>query len=89
MNPNRILHGRVVATVADTIATYGCAHVYKVSSFFYNLNISFLRPIKSGIVTAKGRILLKGKNVTFLKVGVFDDASNGVTEATVTCAITK
>lgn len=90
MNPNRTLHGGVVAAVADTIAIYGCAHVYKVSSLStVNLNVSFLRPVKSGVVTAKGRMLSKGKNVSIWKVEVFDDASNTVAEATVTCAIAK
>ena len=90
MNPNRTMHGGVAATVADTIAIYGCAFSYKVSSLStVNLNVSFLRTVKSGIVTAKGRMLSRGKNVSIWKVEVFDDASNLVAEATVTCAITK
>jgi uncharacterized protein (TIGR00369 family) len=90
INSGRTLHGGVVAAVADTIAIYGCAHTYKVPSLAtVNLNVSYFRPVKSGIVTAKGRMLSKGKNISIWKVDVVDEDSNSVAEAMVTCAIGK
>lgn len=90
MNPNRTLHGGVMAGLADALAIYGCAYAYKVSSLStVNLNVSYLRPVKSGVVTAKGRMLSKGKNVSLWKVEVFDESSNPVAEAIITCAIGK
>ncbi len=88
MNSGGTLHGGVVAAVADTLAIYGCAHTYRVPSLAtVNLNVSYFRPVKTGIVTAKGRMLSKGRHISIWKVEVVDEASNRVAEAMVTCAI--
>ena len=90
MNAKGTLHGGVPAAMADTLAIYGCAYTYKVFSLStVGLTISYLRPVKSGIVTAKVAILSKGKNVSLWKVELFDDAANRFAEATVTCAISQ
>ena len=88
-NPNGYLHGGVSATLADTLAIFGCVYLYRVTTVStINFNVSFLRPVKTGKITATGRILSKGRNVSLWKVEVLDDASHLVAEATVTVAIT-
>jgi len=90
MNGKGTLHGGVSAAMADTLAIYGCAYTYKAFSLStVGLTVSYLRPVKSGMVTAKARILSKGKNVSLWKVELFDEAANGFAEATVTCAVSK
>ena len=88
-NPNGYLHGGVSATLADTLAIFGCVYLYRVTTVStINFNVSFLRPVKTGKITATGRILSKGRNVSLWKVEVVDDSSLLVAEATVTVAIT-
>jgi 1,4-dihydroxy-2-naphthoyl-CoA hydrolase len=88
-NPNGYLHGGVSATLADTLAIFGCVYLYRVTTVStINFNISFLRPVKTGKITATGKILSKGRNVSMWKVEVLDDSSHLVAEATVTVAIT-
>jgi len=88
-NPNGYLHGGVSATLADTLAIFGCVYFYRVTTVStINFNVSFLRPVKTGKITATGRILSKGRNVSLWKVEVLDDSSHLVAEATVTVAIT-
>ena len=90
MNAKGTLHGGVPAAMADTLAIYGCAYIYRASVLStVNLAISYLRSVKSGVVIAKGRMLSKGRNVSIWRVEIYDDASNSVAEATVTCAIGK
>jgi 1,4-dihydroxy-2-naphthoyl-CoA hydrolase len=87
-NPNGYLHGGVSATLADTLAIFGCVYLYRVTTVStINFNVSFLRPVQTGRITAKGRILSKGRNVSMWRVEVFDDSSHPVAEATVTVAI--
>ncbi len=87
-NPNGYLHGGVSATLADTLAIFGCVYLYRVTTVStISFNVSFLRPVKTGKITATGRILSQGRNVSLWKVEVLDDASLLVAEATVTVAI--
>jgi 1,4-dihydroxy-2-naphthoyl-CoA hydrolase len=88
MNAKATLHGGVPAAMADTLAIYGCAYTYKASSLStVGLTVSYLGPVKAGIVTDRAGILSKGKHVSLWKVELFDAAANRVAEATVTCAV--
>jgi uncharacterized protein (TIGR00369 family) len=90
LNPNGFLHGGVTTTLADTLAIFGCVYLYQVTTVStVTLNVSFLRAVRGGKITAKARSLSKGKNVSQWKVGLFDHSSLMFAEATVTIAISK
>ena len=65
LNPNRILHGGVLGTLADTVAIFGCIYVYEVPSVTtVSLTITYLKSVKSGSVTATAKMLSQGKSIS-------------------------
>lgn len=74
LNPNKILHGGVFGTLADTIAIFGCIYAYEVASITtVNLNVAYIKPVKSGKITAKATMLSKGKSISHWGVEIFDE----------------
>ena len=90
LNPNGFLHGGVTTTLADTLAIFGCVYLYQTTAVStVNLNVSFLRPVKAGTITAKGRNLSKGKHVSQWRVELFDSSVARFAEAIITVAVSK
>ncbi len=88
LNPNGILHGGVTTTLADTIAIFGCAYIYKTPNIAtINLNATYVRPVKLGIITARCHILTKGKNVSTWKVELVNGSDDLFAEVSVTFSI--
>ena len=59
-NPNGYLHGGVSATLADTLAIFGCVYLYRVTTVStINFNVSFLRPVRTGRITATGKDIIQ------------------------------
>jgi acyl-CoA thioesterase len=74
LNPNRVLHGGVFGTLADTVAIFGCIYVYEVASVTtVGLNISYLKSAKSGTISANARMLSRGKTISHWQVDIMDD----------------
>jgi 1,4-dihydroxy-2-naphthoyl-CoA hydrolase len=74
LNPNRVLHGGVLGTLADTVAIFGCIYVYEVASVTtVSLTLTYLKSVKSGEVTATARMLSQGKNISHWQVDITDD----------------
>ena len=74
LNPLGVLHGGVIVTLADTIAIMGCGYLYEaVNVTTTNLNVQYLKPAKTGIVHAEGKVLSKGKSVSSWQVDLYDE----------------
>ncbi len=77
LNPNRILHGGVIVTLADTVAIFGCGYLYQVYTLStISLTVSYLKAVKSGKIIAKGRVLSKGKSISIWQVDIHDEEGN-------------
>lgn len=47
-----------------------------------DMNISYLRPVHAGRVTAKGRVIRQGRTIAFLEAEIFDAAGKLLARAT-------
>lgn len=87
-NPAGILHGGVIATLVDTIAIFGCGYLYEtVTVTTVTMNISYLKPVKTGKVIAKGNVVSRGKSLSLWQVNVYDDAHNTLAVVSVTFSV--
>lgn len=88
LNPNGNLHGGVTTTLADTLAIFGCVYLYQSTTVAtLSINVSFLRAVKSGRITAKARSLSRGRRVSQWRVELFDHTAAMFAEASVTVAV--
>lgn len=85
LNPLGVLHGGVMVTLADTVGIIGCGYLYEALNIStVNLSASFLKPLRTGAVTAKGSVLSKGKSVSVWGIDEFDDHGECVAKIQVT-----
>lgn len=90
LNPNGILHGGVLGTLADTVAIFGCIYVYEVPTVTtVSLNLTYVRSVKSGAVTATAGMLSQGKNISHWRVDIADDEDRLLAVASVSYSIKK
>ncbi|MBP7736803.1 MAG: PaaI family thioesterase [Spirochaetes bacterium] len=90
LNPNRILHGGVFGTLADTVAIFGCIFVYEVASVTtVNLAVSYLRAAKSGKISAAARMLSQGKSISHWQVDMTDGEGRLLAVASVSYSIKR
>ncbi len=67
-----IMNGGAIAALAD--AAGGCV-VYSLNKRNHvtaDLSLSFMKPIRTGPVTAEARIVKTGKSLTFVDIRIFD-----------------
>jgi uncharacterized protein (TIGR00369 family) len=90
LNPNKILHGGVLGTLADTVAIFGCIYVYEVPSVTtVNMTVTYLKSAKAGAVTATAKMLSQGKSISHWQVNITDDEDRLLAVASVSYAIRK
>ncbi|MCX7982372.1 MAG: PaaI family thioesterase [Syntrophales bacterium] len=90
LNPAGILHGGVMATLADTVAIMGCGYLYEALEITtVNLQMSFLKAVRSGLLKARARVLSQGKNISHWQVEEYDEKGELVAVVTVTFAVKK
>ncbi|MGA7923887.1 MAG: PaaI family thioesterase [Thermoplasmata archaeon] len=86
-NPMGTLHGGILCDIAD--AAMGMAYVTRIApeeSFTtIELKINYLRPVWTGRLTARGRVIRKGRTMGLLECRVTDDQRRLVAFATSTC----
>jgi uncharacterized protein (TIGR00369 family) len=74
LNPTGIIHGGVIVTLADTIAIVGCGYLYEALNIStVNMNVSFLKPVKSGRVVARSRVISQGTYLSLWQVDAFNE----------------
>ena len=84
----RIVHGGVVASLADTAGGFAAflsgpdiSH-----SLTIEMKINFLEAVEGGVLTADARVLRHGRTVTIVDCNVTDDRGRLVSKALMTFA---
>jgi len=74
MNSQGVLHGGVIASVADEAAWHAMLHAYhsKQNATTTELKINYLRPIGGAKVIARAYALRAGKALFVSRIDVFD-----------------
>jgi len=74
LNSTGVLHGGVIASVADEAAWHAMLHAYKGErpATTTELKINYLRPIAGGKILARAYVLRAGKTLCVSRVDVFD-----------------
>jgi len=75
MNSAGVLHGGVIATIADEAAWHALVHAYKAKRPMTTteLKINYLRPIAGKRMTARAFVLRAGKTLGVTRVDLLDD----------------
>jgi uncharacterized protein (TIGR00369 family) len=70
-----ILHGGVVASLADTAAAFAVLTLAEPgqASTTIDLTVHYLRPLSAGRATARARVVRAGRRVAVISVDVFDE----------------
>ena len=74
VNSQGVLHGGVIASIADEAAWHAMLHAYhsKQNATTSELKINYLRPIAMSKVTARAYALRAGKTLFVSRVDIFD-----------------
>jgi uncharacterized protein (TIGR00369 family) len=86
-NPMGTLHGGVLCDIAD--AAMGMAYAASLDEgetfTTLELKINFLKPVRTGRLTATGRLVKGGRTVGLVECDVMDDKDRLVARASSTC----
>jgi uncharacterized protein (TIGR00369 family) len=90
-NPMGTVHGGVLCDVAD--AALGCAFASTLdegeSFTTLELKINFLRPFWSGMLTATGRVVQRGRTVGMTECDIADAQGRLIARASSTCLVLR
>jgi uncharacterized protein (TIGR00369 family) len=86
-NPMGTLHGGVLCDIADAAMGIACSSNLDDGESFttLELKINFLKPIWTGRLLAKGRVVKQGRTVGLVECDITDDKGSLVARATSTC----
>jgi uncharacterized protein (TIGR00369 family) len=86
-NPMGTLHGGILCDIAD--AAMGMAYASTLgdgeSFTTLELKINYLKPVRTGKLTATGRVVKGGRTVGLVECDVVDDGDHLVARASSTC----
>lgn len=88
-NLQGVLHGGVLATLADTAAGLAVRSAVPPGSghVSVNLDLQFLAPGSSGTVVARGRVIRLGRTLAFAESEVTDGSGRTLARAQATIAV--
>jgi uncharacterized protein (TIGR00369 family) len=90
LNAAGVLHGGVTATVADTAMGIAVTmQLGRIAATTVEMKLNYLRPVASGTVTARARILRMGSTLCIGRVDLFNDSKEQVGAALVTYMLLK
>lgn len=71
---NKVLHGGVLASIADSACAVAAISMVFPASYAttINLQLSYLKPVTEGRFRAEGRCIRAGKTIMFCEASVFD-----------------
>jgi uncharacterized protein (TIGR00369 family) len=74
MNGAGVVHGGVIATIADEAAWHALVHAYKARRTMTTteLKVNYLRPIAGDKITARAYVLRAGKTLGVTRIDLFD-----------------
>ena len=88
MNPTGILHGGVIASMADEAAWHGLVHQYGEAAgkkcTTTELKVNYLRPITGKKATARAIVVKAGRTLCVFRVDIFGGDKRLAALATVT-----
>jgi uncharacterized protein (TIGR00369 family) len=86
-NPMGTMHGGVLCDIADAAMGMAYAAGLEEGETFttLELKINFLKPVRTGRLTATGRLVKGGRTVGLLECDVVDDKDRLVARASSTC----
>ena len=91
LNGLATVHGGVIATLADTVASCAVLSIAPVGVVTPTLEmkINFLRPatMASGTLTAEGRLISSGRTTALAEARISDAHGKQISHATVTCTL--
>lgn len=91
LNPGGIVHGGVVAAMLDVAA--GLAHRTKLgldaTHVTIQLHIDYMKAVRSGVITARGRSLQTGRRVGHSEASLWDEEDRQLARASATFMIVK
>jgi uncharacterized protein (TIGR00369 family) len=81
------LHGGVICDIADAAMGMSYASLLGADESFTTIELkaNFLRPVWSGHLVAKGRMVRKGRSLGLVECRVLDEHNRLVAYATCTC----
>ncbi len=90
-NPMGTLHGGVLCDLADLAMGVACYSTLESGQSFttLELKINFLKPIRSGRLTATAHVKKGGRTTALLECDIRDDKESLVAFATSTCMILR
>lgn len=90
-NPMGTLHGGVLCDLADLAMGVACYSTLASSESFttLELKINFLKPIWTGLLTARAQVKKGGRTTALLECEIRDDKGSLVAFATSTCMILR
>lgn len=87
-NSDGVVHGGVIASVADEVAWHAICHQLgeyaKMTTT--ELKVNYLRPIAGQTLTARGIVLKLGRMLMVTRIEIFDEKRKLAAHATVTYA---
>ena len=86
-NPMGTLHGGILCDIADAAMGMAYASTLDEGETFttLELKINFLKPVRSGMLTATGRVVKGGRTVGLVECDVVDGKDRLVARTTSTC----
>lgn len=90
-NPGGTLHGGVLCDVADGAMGFAFASTLRDGEGFttVELKINFLKAIRKGRLRAEGRVVKRGKTLSYIEADVTDEEGNMVARASSTVMVLK
>ena len=90
MNAAGVLHGGVTATLADSALGIAITmRLGRIAATTVEMKLNYLRPIVSGKITARARILRMGSTLCIGRVDLFNEAKELVGVALLTYMLLK
>lgn len=89
LNLQGLIHGGVIATLADTAAGLAVRSTIEPGTrhVTINLDVQYLRPAHEGTLTARGRAVRTGRSIGFAEAEVTDDTGIVIARAQATVAL--
>lgn len=90
-NPMGTLHGGVLCDIADGAMGISFFTTLEEDEIFttVDLNMNFLKAVKTGTITAESKIIRRGKRIGFIECELTDETGELVAKASSTCIILK
>ena len=88
-NPMGTLHGGILCDLADAAMGTAMATTLEAGQSYttLELSINFLKPIRSGVLTAEGRVVKRTRRTGLTECDVLDEKGSLVARAKSTCLV--